>query len=107
MPVVKCEHGSTAPLEVLDALEESSNQGGQPKCAICAYQRGGEWGGQHKFMLTGDVWDFPICKHGSRAYSKTLSELADDPAGLSRNKCPTCAYQRGFEHARATASPAG
>ena len=91
---------------MLDKLAESPIKRGQPKCVICAYQRGYAWGVQNKFMLTGDVWDFGACKHGSRAHSKTLSELPEDPAGADRQKCLTCAYQRGFEAGRAAANPA-
>ena len=107
MPTIKCEHGSAAPLEVLDQIEALQNQKGQPKCVVCAYQRGYEWGVQNKFMLTGDVWDFPICKHGSRALLKVMAELPDVPAGTSPDKCPTCAYQRGFEAARVAANAGG
>jgi len=105
MPDVSCEHGKTAPLEVLENLAESQTKSGGQKCLICAYQCGYAWGVEHKFMLTGDVWDFKMCKHGSRANSKTLLELPDDQAGIGNQKCATCAYNRGFEDGKAFSNP--
>jgi hypothetical protein len=105
MEHVSCEHGNSAPIKMLDEIGESQAKSGQIKCVICAYQRGYKWGVQKKFLLTGEVWDFPICKHGARAHSKTLSELPVDQAGMVPHKCPTCAYNRGFEDGRAFSNP--
>jgi hypothetical protein len=44
MPNETCDHGNTAPMDVLDDLPHSQAGTGRHKCAICAYEKGLEEG---------------------------------------------------------------
>jgi hypothetical protein len=40
MPNETCNHGNTAPQEILDLLPQSQAGTGHHKCAVCAYEEG-------------------------------------------------------------------
>jgi hypothetical protein len=35
-----CQHGSIAPIEILDSIHDNQSQGGRHKCTVCAYYAG-------------------------------------------------------------------
>jgi hypothetical protein len=93
-----CNHGNSAPVNVLNNLHDSPTVGGQHKCVVCAYEEGYEFG-KTSAVLTFD--HYAKCQAGLRAPSDMLSGLSASEAGAGRHKCPVCAYNLGFTDARA------
>lgn len=98
MTTETCNHGNSAPVNVLNNLHDSPAGGGRHKCVVCAYEQGYEFG-KTSAVLTFDHYE--KCQAGLRAPSNMLSELPDSEVDAGRHKCPVCAYNLGFADARA------
>src|SRR5579884_1096056 len=99
-----CNHGSTAPDEVLNELHES--QAGmrngveitRHKCCECAYARGYEFAKRHPIEPSGSA----RCKRTGRSAPET--QFLDTPISqgrAGRHKCAICAFHEGYKQARA------
>ena len=94
MSIQNCNHGNSAPADVLENLHDSQAGSGRHKCAVCAYNEG-----YNKGRRSGR-FNCPI----PSAYKTTLRNLPSSQAGAGRHKCCVCAYHRGFEAGRAYAA---
>lgn len=87
-----CERESTAPVDVLDGLEEAQEGAGRHQCAVCAYARGKrDAKAGLPLVQSGDR-----CKHGSVAPNNLFDELHENQGGHARHKCVCCAYREGY-----------
>jgi hypothetical protein len=86
MTTQNCNHGNSAPADVLEEIHDSQAGSVRHKCAVCAYARGYADGrGATPFK----------CATRS-ATNRRLGDLPDSQAGPGRHKCCVCAYQAGF-----------
>lgn len=100
MPDEQCQHGQNAPIAVLVGLHDSQKGTGRHRCTNCAYQRGFEWG---LVNATLPAVGLEQCQNGLFAPQNVLSHLPESQAGSGRHKCTICAYNHGFNDARAQA----
>lgn len=90
--VETCDHGNSAPLEVVTTLAEYQGGVGRHKCVICAYQAGVNDANRGEQVAA----DMETCLHGKSAPFSTISGLQESQAGAGRHKCAVCAYHAGF-----------
>ncbi len=95
--VTGCDHGKSAPVELLQSLHDSQAGVGRHKCVICAYQAGLMRGREHATLQNEPT---ETCAHGSHATANVLAELPTSQAGEGRHKCAVCAYAYGFAEGR-------
>lgn len=95
-----CKHGNTAPDQILDALHEGQEGPQRHKCTECAFEAGYQYGRQNSLGPTGNA----ECTYtGNRAPQHVIDALPESQAGKGRHKCAVCAYNEGFNRARAEA----
>jgi hypothetical protein len=75
METLFCDHGNSAPIEVLAKLHTSQVQAGQRKCVICAYQQGYQLGREK--IVEPLVSNLEHCQNGKEASSKYLFDLPE------------------------------
>jgi len=90
-----CDHGNSAPIEVLAKLHTSQVQAGQRKCVICAYQHGYQLGREK--IIEPLVSNLDKCQNGKEASSKYLFDLPESQVVEGRQTCAVCAFNAGFE----------
>jgi len=95
MDSLSCDHGNSAPLEVLAKLHTSHVQAGQRKCVICAYQQGYQLGREKIVEPVGS--NLEQCRNGKKASSKYLFDLPESQVAEGRQTCTVCAFNAGFE----------
>jgi len=100
MPNELCQHGQTAPIRILQDLHGSQMGSGRHKCTNCAYQRGFAWGLAN---INLPIDNLEQCQIGLAAPQDVLLDLPQSQAGSGRHKCAICAYNHGFNDARALA----
>ena len=91
-----CNHGFTAPDQILENLHD--NQAGlqRHKCTECAFELGYQIGRKSSTLPEGNE----ECQVGKRAPHDAMNGLPDSQAGPGRHKCCVCAYHAGFERGR-------
>ena len=93
-----CKHNHSAPDETLEALHIAQEGPQRHKCVECAYHAGYEYGREHATTPGGNA----ECTYmNRRAPKEVIDALPESQAGKGRHKCAVCAYQEGFERARA------
>ena len=95
MDNLSCDHGNSAPLEVLARLHTAHVQSGRRKCVICAYQQGYQLGGEKIVAPLADKLE--KCQSGKMAPHKYLFDLPESQVGAGRQTCAVCAFNAGFE----------
>jgi len=95
METLFCDHGNSAPIEVLAKLHTSQVQAGQRKCVICAYQQGYQLGREK--IVEPLVSNLEHCRNGKEASSKYLFDLPESQVEEGRQTCAVCAFNVGFE----------
>ena len=95
MDNLSCDHGNSAPLEVLAKFHTSHVQAGQRKCVICAYQQGYQLGREK--IVEPLVSNLEQCQNGKKASAKYLFDLPESQVGEGRQTCAVCAFNVGFE----------
>jgi len=95
METLFCDHGYSAPKEVLDKLHEFQTQTGQHKCVICAYQQGYQLGREK--IAEPPIGKLEKCQKEKEAPSNVLFDLPESQAGEGHHKCAVCAFNFGFE----------
>ena len=95
-----CQHGKSAPDQVLEELHEGQEGHQRHKCAECAYQAGVGAGLGSKHSPGGNA----ECTYtGKRAPEDIIDALPESQAGKGRHKCAICAFHHGHEAGRAQA----
>jgi hypothetical protein len=95
-----CKHGNTASDSILDNIHEGQEGPQRHKCTECAYEAGYQYGRTNSIAPTGSA----ECTHtGKRAPKADIDALPESQAGPGRHKCAVCAFQAGFDVARAQA----
>lgn len=89
----KCNHGNSAPEDMLRQLPDSQAGTGRHKCVVCAYAKGIEDAGTGRAYVTADL---EKCDHGHSAPQKMLDKLPYSQAGTGRHRCAVCAYTKGL-----------
>jgi hypothetical protein len=92
---LSCDHGNSAPIEVLDKLHASQAQTGRHKCVICAYQQGYQLGREK--IAEPPIGKLEKCQKGKEAPSNILFDLPESEAEEGHPKCAVCAFNFGFE----------
>lgn len=101
-----CDHGNTAPDQVLEDLHVS--QAGmrdgveisRHKCCECAFARGHEFGLRYDTAPAGSSH----CKKTHQSAPATImTELPISQGRAGRHKCAICAFQAGYRAGRIAA----
>jgi hypothetical protein len=98
MALERCSHGKNAPVEMLRTLHESQAGTGRHRCPNCAYRLGFEYGLTHELFPTQGLEQ---CQVGKFAPTSILATLPGSQGGTGRHRCTVCAFNHGFEDARA------